>query len=38
MIAIDPYSASKDSTPFDVPYKVDSIFHAGKVLSLATQT
>jgi hypothetical protein len=38
MIAIDPCSSSKDSTPFDVPYKVDPMFHAGQVLSLATQT
>lgn len=42
MIGIDQISSSKDSTPFDVPYKVDPIVHAGQllaiVLSLATQT
>jgi hypothetical protein len=42
MIAIDQISSSKDSTPFDVPFKVDPIVHVGQllaiILSLATQT
>ena len=42
MIAIDQISSFKDSTPFDVPFKVDPIVHVGQllaiILSLATQT
>jgi hypothetical protein len=42
MIVMDQYSSSKDSSPFDVPYKVDPIVHVGQLLaiflSLTTQT
>lgn len=42
MIVMDQFSSSKDSSPFDVPYKVDPIVHVGQLLaiflSLTTQT
>jgi hypothetical protein len=42
MIAFDQISASKGSTPFDVPYRVPPVVHAGQLLaiiiSVATQT
>jgi hypothetical protein len=42
MIAMDQFSSSKDSSPFDVPYRVETIVHVGQLLaiflSLTTQT
>lgn len=42
MIVMDQFSSSKDSSPFDVPYRVDTIVHIGQLLaiflSLTTQT
>ncbi len=42
MIAFDQISTSKGSTPFDVPYRVPPVVHAGQLLaiiiSVATQT